>query len=220
MRSRKIIVVIIAMVLFFTAFLFSLSLRGIKAGQTLSASEEIPAETDGIIKPEDAEKIIKEIAEELILALRNKDTEKLAESVHPVKGVRFTPYTHVSLERDIVFSIEEMRNFFNDQNSYLWGYYDGSGYEIFLKPADYYEEFIYSEDFIHADKIGYNEVLSSGNMLENQFELYENPVIVEYYFPGFNPEYAGMDWKSLRLVFEEYEGCWRLTGIIHNQWTI
>ena len=60
-------------------------------------------------------------------------------------------------------------NFFNDQNSYLWGYYDGSGYE-FLKPADYYEEFIYSEDFIHADRSGIMRC-EQWNMLENQFEL-------------------------------------------------
>ena len=57
-------------------------------------------------------------------------------------------------------------------------------------------------------------------MLENQFEIYDNPIVVEYYFPGFNPEYEGMDWKSLRLVFEKYEDSWKLVGIIHNQWTI
>lgn len=59
---------------------------------------------------------------------------------------------------------------------------------------------MYSADFINAPEIGYNEVLSQGNMLENQFEVYHNPIIVEYYFPGFNPEYEGLDWQSLRLV--------------------
>ncbi|HOA41096.1 MAG TPA: hypothetical protein PKM10_06560, partial [Halanaerobiales bacterium] len=158
--------------------------------------------------------------EELIQAIKNRDGEKIAEFVHPVKGVRFTPYTYVSPEGDVVFSREEMKNFFADTDLYLWGYYDGIGSEIRLKPAEYYEEFIYSADFINAPEVGYNEVLSSGNMLENQFDVYDNPIIVEYYFPGFNPEYDGMDWRSLRLVFEEYEGNWKLTGIIHNQWTI
>ena len=68
------------------------------------------------------------------------------------------------------------------------------------------------------EQIGYNQVLSTGNMLENQFEVYDNPIIVEY-FPGLS-RLTGMDWQSLRLVFEEYENEWRLTGIIHNQWTI
>lgn len=89
-----------------------------------------------------------------------------------------------------------------------------------MTPKEYYTKFIYSEDFVEAEQLGYNEILSFGNMLENQFEVYENAIVVEYYFSGFNPEYEGMDWKSLRLVFEEYEGTWLLVGIIHNQWTI
>lgn len=186
----------------------------------LSFGDNNQANEQGIISPELARELIEEITEELIQAIKNRDGEKIAEFVHPVKGVRFTPYTYVSLERDLVFSREAMKNFFADTDLYLWGYYDGIGSEIQLTPAEYYEEFIYSADFINAPEVGYNKVLSSGNMLENQFDVYDNPIIVEYYFPGFNPEYDGMDWRSLRLVFEEYEGNWKLTGIIHNQWTI
>jgi hypothetical protein len=29
-----------------------------------------------------------------------------------------------------------------------------------------------------------------------------------------------MDWRSLRLVFEEQGGSWYLVGIVHDQWTI
>jgi len=189
-------------------------------GSITSNEIEIQYDEKGIIKPESAEKIIKETADELIYALSVKDSETISEFVHLVKGLRFTHYTHVSPERDIVFNVEQVKNFFKDQNQYLWGYYDGSGEEILLTPSEYYAKFIYSEDFVNAEEIGYNEVLSFGNMLENQFEVYESPIIVEYYFSGFNPEYEGMDWRSLRLVFEEYEGHWKLVGLINNQWTI
>lgn len=175
---------------------------------------------DGIIKPEIAEEVIKDTAEKVIKSLHEKDMKSLANLVHPNKGLRFTPYTYVSLENDLVFTKEEVENFLENEEEYLWGHYDGSGFEIKLTPALYYEKFIYSEDFINAEEIGYNRVLSSGNMLENQFEVYENPIVVEYYFPGFNPDYEGIDWKSLRLVFEEHEKTWFLVGIIHNQWTI
>jgi hypothetical protein len=57
-------------------------------------------------------------------------------------------------------------------------------------------------------------------MVENQFEVYEKAIIVEYYFSGIEPQYEGLDWQSLRLVFQENEGSWCLVGIIHNQWTI
>ena len=167
-----------------------------------------------------AARIIKETADKLIHAISDKDSETISDYVHPVKGIRFTPYTNVSVEHDVVLSAGKMKNFFKDQDAYLWGYYDGKGDEIRLTPGKYYDKFIYSEDFVNAKDIGYNEVLSYGNMVENQFEVYDNPIVVEYYFPGFNSEYAGLDWKSLRLVFEQYENSWKLVGIIHNQWTI
>ncbi|WP_425448361.1 hypothetical protein [Dethiothermospora halolimnae] len=177
-------------------------------------------ETVDIIPPEEAKEIISAKSNEVINFIKNKEFEKLAKYVHPEKGVRFTPYTHVSVDDDIVFSKEEMKNFFKNDKSYLWGHYDGKGNEIKLTPRDYYSEFIYNKDFAEADEIGYNKVLSSGNMLENQFKIYDNPIVVEYYFPYFEEEYKGMDWQSLRLVYEKYNDEWYLVGIIHNQWTI
>lgn len=187
---------------------------------TQNGEIELEFTEEGIIKPEIAERIIKARADELIQALKDKDTDLIADYVHQVKGVRFTPYTYVSTDSDQVFMQEQVKGFYADQQEYLWGNYDGSGHEIRLNPGQYYEKFIYTADFINAEEVGYNEVLSFGNMLENQFEVYVNPIIVEYYFSGFDPEYEGIDWQSLRLVFEKYEDEWKLVGIIHNQWTI
>jgi hypothetical protein len=175
---------------------------------------------EGALAPEQAEKIIKETAASLIKALSTKNADAIADLIHPTQGVRFTPYTYVSLTSDLVFSQKEMRSFFDDQKVYLWGHYDGSGEPINLNPSQYYEKFIYAEDYANTKQVGYNKVLSSGNALENQFEVYNNPIVVEYYFPGLNPDYGGMDWRSLRLVFESYQNDWKLVGIINNQWTI
>ena len=41
-----------------------------------------------------------------------------------------------------------------------------------------------------------------------------------YDVTGFEPEYEGIDWKSLTLVFEKDSGDCYLVGIIHGQWTI
>ena len=158
---------------------------------------------EGIIEPEFAEMTIAEISNELIEAISIKDFETVSEFTHPVKGVRFTPYTYVSLDNDIVFNRAEIESFFDDQDVYIWGIYDGIGDDISLTPSQYYEKFIYTNDFKNAEEIGYNEVLSMGNMNENQFEVYDNAIVVEYYFSGFNPDYEGMDWRSLRLVFQQ-----------------
>lgn len=183
-------------------------------------SQEQEIEDRNIIQTEKAKEIIEDIANKVIGAISEKDGKLISEFVHPVKGIRFTPYTHVSLKDDVVFDKEEVSNFFTNQEYYLWGNYDGTGDPISLTPSQYYDRFIYSKDFMNAKEVGYNEVLSYGNMLENQFEVYNNAIIVEYYFPGINPDYGGIDWESLRLVFEQYEDCWYLVGIIHNQWTI
>jgi hypothetical protein len=172
------------------------------------------------IAPEDAKKIIGETADLVLRAIADKDFDTVSEYTHPDLGVRFTPYTYVSVESDLVFSKDEIKNFQNDRSVYHWGFYDGSGEEIRLTPREYYEEFIYTADYVNAPEVGYNKILSFGSMLENQFEVYKGAIIVEYYFPEIDPQFEGLDWRSLRLVFQKYDGSWKLTGLINNQWTI
>ena len=69
---------------------------------------------------------------------------------------------------------------------------------ITLKFSDYYKRFIYDADFLNAEQVGYNKVLGHGNTLNNSFDVYKNSIIVEYYFSGFDPQYEGIDWRSLR----------------------
>jgi hypothetical protein len=45
-------------------------------------------------------------------------------------------------------------------------------------------------------------------------------MMIEYYFPGFDPQYGGLDWRSIRLVFVQHGMDWYLTAIIHGEWTI
>jgi hypothetical protein len=155
-------------------------------------------------------------AQEVILALKNKDMIKLAGFVHPQKGVRFSPYAYVDFKADLVFSRSQVENLFKDKTKYLWGYYDGSGEPINLTFAEYFEKFIYDRDFLNAKKISYNQTIGKGNTINNSFEVYPGAVIIEYHFPGFDPQREGTDWESLRLVFKEGH----LVGIIHDLWTI
>jgi hypothetical protein len=61
--------------------------------------------------------------------------------------------------------------------------------------------------------------LGGGNSIDNSSEFYPEAKIVEYYFSGFDPQYGGMDWRSLRLVFSELNDTWYLVGVIHDEWT-
>jgi len=177
----------------------------------------------GEVLQKDTEEYIKSIiddrATEVLTALRDYDLEKLSRYVHPDKGVRFTPYGYVDVNENLVFSADEIRNM-DETKVYMWGYYDGSGEPIELTFPDYHKKFIYDEDFVNADEVGYNKALGHGNSLNNSFEVYRNSIIVEYHFPGIDPQYEGMDWRSLRLVFEKADSQWYIVGIIHDQWTI
>jgi len=155
-----------------------------------------------------------------VKALKEKDMEKLSLLVHPVKGVLFSPYSHIELDKHRVFTKEQIKGLLESDEVYYWGEYDGSGEPIELTFKQYYEKFIYDHDFANAEKVAYNEILQSGNTIVNISDVYPNAKFIDYYFSGFNPGYDGMDWVSLRLVFEKYDGQWYLVCIAHGQWTI
>jgi hypothetical protein len=178
-------------------------------------SDVLQADTEEYIK-----RIIEKRAIDVLTAIKNYDLEKLADAIHPDKGVRFSPYGFVDVDNDLVFTADEVKNLASDSKIYLWGHYDGSGDPIELNFQDYYKKFIYDVDFINAEKTGYNQVLGHGNALNNSFEVYKNSIIVEYHFSGIDPKYEGMDWRSLRLAFEKKNDVWYLVGVIHDQWTI
>ncbi|WP_010243822.1 GerMN domain-containing protein [Acetivibrio cellulolyticus] len=155
-----------------------------------------------------------------ITAIKEKDMKMLAQLVHPVKGVLFSPYSNIDLEKNRVFTQGQISNMLKSETIYNWGAYDGSGEPIKLTFAQYYDKFVYDRDFKNAEKIAYNQLQQSGNIIVNIKDVYPEGQFYDYYFSGFNPEYSGMDWESLRLVYEKYNGQWYLVCIAHGQWTI
>lgn len=166
-----------------------------------------------------AQQALGERAQAAVGALKARDWAKLSAMAHPDKGVRFSPYAHVD-QKDLVFTAEQLKTLYAEKRLYDWGTFDGSGEPIHLSFADYYQRFVYDVDFAAAPKVGYNEAFGKGNTIDNSREFYPQAVVVEYHFPGFDPKFEGMDWKSLRLVFEQKDCTWYLVGIIHAQWTI
>jgi hypothetical protein len=168
--------------------------------------------------PSSLNQIVLDRASDVIQTLKSQDMVALSSYVHPSNGVRFSPYAYVK-ESDQVFLADQVVGALADSTIYTWGAYDGSGAPIDLSFADYYFKFVYDVDFSNAPQMALNARLSVGNSIDNSPEFYPGAMIVEYYFPGFDPQYGGMDWRSLRLVFTEYDKTWYLAGIIHDQWT-
>ena len=166
-----------------------------------------------------SQEIVTARASEVLEALSDRDMERLSALIHPVKGVRFSPYAFVS-DSDLVFTSELLAGLLSDPTEYLWGAYDGTGYPIEMTFEKYYAQFVYDRDYINAEQIGYNKRIGFGNSIDNSLDYYPGANVVEYHFSGFDPDFGGMDWSSLRLVFQQEGSVWYLVGVIHDAWTI
>lgn len=158
-------------------------------------------------------------ATNVVNALQKHDLTAIAELVHPQWGLRFSPYAFVH-ETDLFFSKVQIPGLLEDITIYQWGTYDGSGEPISLDFPEYFDEFVYNVDFANPEMIGYNKEIGTGNVPNNISDFFPGAEFVEYHFSGFDPQYGGMDWQSLRLVFIKEKGQYFLVGIVHAQWTI
>ena len=168
--------------------------------------------------PHTTEQAVLDRAAHVITALKANDMTSLSKFISPQVGLRFSPYATVK-ETDQVFPAEKLVGLFSDSTAYNWGGYYGTGEPIELTFADYYAKFVYDEDFANAPQVSLNHRLGVGTTLDNAAEFYPGGMVIEFYFPGFDPTMEGMDWRSLRLVFIQENSEWNLVGIIHDQWT-
>jgi hypothetical protein len=157
-----------------------------------------------------------EIALRAVWALREQDYPTLGELAHP-DGLRFAPYSYLS-ESDQIFPPDQVAFLPAMSRLFNWGVYDGSGEAIETSLFNYYSRFIFDVDFTNPEAIGFNSRLSGGSRINNIADVYPDGQVVEYYFSGFDPQYSGMDWRSLQLVFRPVEGSFKLAAIVHDEW--
>ncbi|OFY83526.1 MAG: hypothetical protein A3F72_12950, partial [Bacteroidetes bacterium RIFCSPLOWO2_12_FULL_35_15] len=172
----------------------------------------------GLSKSNDS--LILDLTHQVMMTIKNKDFKKLADYIHPTLGVRFSPYAYIDPTNDIKFTPEKFLENINVPNKLNWGSYDPSGDKIFLTINDYFLQFVYSADFLNAEKRSVNKMIGGGNSLNNLKTIYNDCDFSESYFSGFDKKLGGMDWCSLRLVFKKYNEKYYLVGIVHDQWTI
>lgn len=163
---------------------------------------------------------LSQFATAILISCKEKDFTLLSSFIHPVAGVRFSPYAYVDTAIHQQLSGQALRKLATSKQKITWGFYDGSGDTILLNLADYFNRFVYDKDFMAAPKRSLNKILGGGNSLNNLNKIYPGCDFMEFYFPGTDPKYGGMDWKTLRLVFKKEKDRTWLVGIIHDEWTI
>lgn len=182
-------------------------------------STESAASNDAPDSSKNQQAQLKNAAKKVVESLRERDLKSLAEWIDPAQGLRFSPYSHIDSNTDLVFNADSLPTF-KDSKKLQWGFEDGSGDPISLTFRDYYEKFVYNQDFADATNVSVNKILGTGNAEFNGMSVYPNASYVEFHFPGFDKQYDGMDWQSLVLVFLPGQDNWKLAAIVHGQWTI
>jgi len=150
--------------------------------------------------------------------IKDEDFTALSHIVHPDYGVVFSPYATINLSTDRRFSVEQIAMLGSDNDTYVWGIYNGSGEPIELTPAEYFEKFVSAADFINAPIIGINHIIRSGNALENITDIFPGVNFIDFHIPG-GESADELSWSSLRLGFEEYDGYFHLIVVIYSTWT-
>ena len=150
--------------------------------------------------------------------IKHNDFQALSQIVHPELGVVFSPYATITLTTNKCFPAEHIALFGTDSKLYVWGVYAGSGEPIELTVADYFAEFVFDRDYTAATVIGVNQIIKSGNALENIADVLPDVKFIDFHIPGSEKDSAeDYDWSSLRLGFEEFEGSLWLTVILHSE---
>ena len=170
-----------------------------------------------IFAAEDEDELLNR-ANQVLECLKNRDYKQLAKFVHSKKGVIFSPYAYINNEA--VMLTQAMLKKLKPTDTFMWGYFDGRGDPMDLNVEDYFNKFVFDQDFTQAPQTGINELVKTGNTISNLNKAFPGASFVEFHFPGFNPIYDGIDWTSLRLVFEKVKNQWMLVGIVHDSWTI
>lgn len=159
-----------------------------------------------------------QVANAILEAFADQDWETLATYVSD-KKVRFTPHTYVDMKNDNTLSQDEIANFAADGTMKTWGIQEGSGFPIDMTNMQYFERYVWDHDYRNADSVRWDTVQDYGSVIDNAPDVYPGSTIVEFHFDGFDPQYGGMDWRSLRLVLLHDEDVnFSLVGVIHDEW--
>lgn len=163
--------------------------------------------------------LIQNKANAILLALDKKDKKALEKFIHPKLGIYFSPYVYVNKKEDLHVSKKEFLAFASSEEKRTWGRQDGTGNPIFLNFDEFIDRYIYKAKYLKAEASSIDSVIGKGNLVNNITEVFPNAKVFESHFSGIDPQYQGMDWCSLRLVFEEYESDFYLVALVNDEWT-
>ncbi|MGO2622513.1 MAG: hypothetical protein ACTH8Z_06010 [Psychrobacter sp.] len=176
-------------------------------------------DTSASVISDNSQQTLRQQALRIQRALANNDFARITNEIHPTRGVRVSMYAYVNPETDKVFSRDQFAQYLQKPRiRFTWGERDGSGEPLVIPLPEYLETWVDAKKFNEAH-ITINNPESRGNMINNVKDIYPTSDVVDFYYKGTD-EYEGIDWRAMRLVFDDYQGKRYLIAIINDQWTV
>lgn len=182
---------------------------------TLTKANANPTAEDGLTLKDS----ISATGNQALIFIKDKNYKELV-NYFSADGVRFVPYGFIDTANHKKLTREDFLTAIDKNWILTWGDYDGTGKPIKLTVEQYLAKFVNNADYLNAEADALDTVIKQGNSINNLRKIYPNHHFIEYHFSGFDQKYNGMDWTSLRLVFEKEDGQYFIVAIIHDQWTI
>lgn len=160
-------------------------------------------------------------AHKVVAALASKDYAQLTALSDSATPITLSPYGYIDTATAMQLMPAVMVDLLGKpmHKQLYWGNQDGSGSKIYLKIADYFNQYVYNVNFKDSSTTTYNASISKGNSKNNIAEVFTASKYIEYYKAGTNPKYDGMDWNALRIVIGLKHNKPYLQAIVHDQWT-
>lgn len=179
--------------------------------QTSSASSQVLSDM--------SQQTLRQQALRIQRALANNDFARITDDIHPTRGVRFSMYAYVRPETDKTFSREQYAQYLQQSKiRFTWGELDGTGDPLVIPLPEYLDTWVDAKKY-NDSAVSINEFRRNGNTINNLKKIYQKSDVVEFYYKG-SEDYDGMDWRVLRLVFDNYQGKRYLVAIVNDQWTV
>lgn len=202
-------------------FASMLAITGCQSSAESSASTPNPSTGNPSVPvvSDMSQQTLKQQAMRIQRALANNDFSRITNDIHPTRGVRFSMYAYVRPDKDKVFSREQYAQYLQQSKiRFTWGEKDGTGDLLITPLPTYLQTWVDAKKFNNAH-IKINDFESRGNMINNIKDIYPKSDVVDFYYKG-TAKYDGMDWRGMRLVFDDYQGKRYLVAIINDQWTV
>ncbi|MEP7374793.1 MAG: hypothetical protein ABI675_15460 [Chitinophagaceae bacterium] len=182
-----------------------------------SEASKTQEKKDTVINKKVDTALLMNTSEKILGFIKNRNYVKFALFIHPQEYVRFSPYAYVDTVNNKVLSAGHFLQLAKQNKKIDWN----SAFEgtEFLTVDEYFKKFVYDVDFINAELKSINAYHSQGTDLNNIKEVYSGYDVVEFFFPGFEKKYEGLDFRALRLVYKTEKNKIFLVAIVHDKWT-